>query len=342
MKLNFRLYEEAGAGGSGGGGGGNPPAGAPSGSPSLLAPASGGGNDPPPAGNQPSAANPPVNQPAGGDQWHVGLYDATGKINAAKFDALPEHLKGHKELFARYQTVEALMGGLANMSSLAGKKALAPLPANASPEAKAEQRKLIGQLNGAPEKPEGYGFKKPDGVPDEQWNGKYMEGVQAILHKHGIGMEAAKELFEFDKAQAGEITTGSKAAQEKAQTEYAAAQSKALDTAFGADKAKNVDLAVRAIKTAGLDPLDPMFRNAQAVILAAKFGAMISEDKLISGETNANAGMDDRAKALDIVNNPSNSLYKAFHEPDHPQHEQAVQARSQLNKAYHQKSQPKN
>jgi hypothetical protein len=114
-----------------------------------------------------------------------------------------------------------------------------------------------------------------------------------------------------------------------------------LDEAFGAEKAMKIDLAVRAIKTAGLDPLDPMFSDSKAVILAAKFGAMISEDRLISGETNANAGMDDRAKALDIVNNANNPLYKAYHDAEHPQHAQAVEAKSRFNQSWLAKSRPK-
>ena len=351
--LNFLLYEQAGESGSGGGGGtGGAATGGASGaatataSTSLLA---GGGSSGQAAGSTAGSATGTTQAEATtgattatvGEAWHVGLYGADGKINATKFDALPEHLKPHKDLFSRYQTVEALMGGLANMSNLAGKKALAPLPENASPEAKAERSKLLAQINNVPEKPEGYGFKRPENVPESQWNQGYVDGIAGILHKHGISPTAAKELMDFDLAQAGQINAGSKVAQEKAQAEYVTAQNKALDEAFGAERAKHIDLAVRAIKTAGLDPNDAMFGDAKAVMLAAKFGAMISEDRLISGETSANAGMDDRAKALDIVNNPSNPMYKAYHEADHPQHSQAVEAKSRLNQAWHSKQKTK-
>jgi hypothetical protein len=358
MKLtNIRLYEQAGDAGAGGGGGGG---GAGGGQGAGAAGASGGGGaagvgagDSLLAGaGQGSGAAGAGGQGGGaagagggqqqqaeagagaGTSWFTGLYDATGKINAAKFDALPEHLKGHKDLFARYHTVEALMGGLATMSSLAGKKALAPLPDGASPEAKAERSKLMAQLNNVPEKPEGYGFKKPDSIPEEHWNKDYANGVAAILHKHNVSPEAAKELMEFDAKQAGTMLEKVKAGQAQADQ----AEMATLKETFGADMPKHLDLAVRAVRTAGMDPNDKLFKNAGAVILAAKFGAMISEDRLVSGDsTPANAGMDDRAKALDIVNNAANPLNSAYHKQDHPRHTEAVEAVSRFNQAYHAK-----
>jgi hypothetical protein len=269
-------------------------------------------------------------QAAGGDPWFVGLYDNTGKLNHAKFDALPAHLKGSEGLFKRYPTVEALLGGLQNASNLAGKKALAPLPPDASPEAKAERSKIMAQLNNTPEKPEGYGFKRPDNIPEGQWNQPYVDGVAAILHKHHASPELAAELLKHDAEHAGKIgETVSKSQAEAAQREQAA-----LKEAFGADYAKKIDLAVRGAKTMGFEPTDPIFQNHKAVVMMAKFAEMVGEDKIISGETSANAGMDDRAKALDIVKNPANPLHAAFHNPEHPQHTQAVEAKSRFNQAW--------
>jgi hypothetical protein len=260
----------------------------------------------------------------------VGLYDSTGKINQAKLDALPSHLKSYKDLFAKYGTVEAMLGGFANVSQLAGKKALAPLPPDASPEAKAERSKLMAQLNNVPEKPEGYGFKRPDSIPEAQWSQDYANGVAAILHKHQVSPEAAKELMEFDAKHAGDMLGKVQAGQ----TAAAEAEAKALREAWGDQFAKNVDLAVRGAKTLGMDPKDPIFGNAKVVQMVAKFASMVSEDRLVQGETSANAGMSDREKALDILNNPANPLHKAYHDASHPQHGEAVAARSRFNQAW--------
>lgn len=335
MKPNFQRYEEAGDNGSGGAGGSGDggssgDAGSGAGGSLLASAASGSGaagnSGDPPAGQ----SGAPAAQPAGGEPWYVGLYDSTGKLNPAKFDSLPAHLKGHKDTFAKYQTVEALLGGMSNLAQLAGKKALAPLPPDASPEAKAERAKLMGQLNNVPEKPEGYGIKRPDAIPEDQWSQPYADGIAAILHKHQVSPEAAKELFEFDMQQAqerGQVTEQQAAANH-------AAQINILKEEFGQDFGKNIDLAVRAAKTAGVDPTSPIFANAEVVKLAAKFGAMVSESQLVNGETSANTGMNDRDKALDIINNEANPLHKAYHDTNHPQHAQAVEARSRLNQAW--------
>lgn len=349
--LNFRLYEQAGDGGSGGGGGGAGAGGGGAGaaggagasagqSGSLLAGAgagsggSGGGDASAAAAGNAGAGGQGAagqqQQAAGGDAWFVGLYDSSGKVNPAKFDALPPYLKAHKDTFAKYQTVEALLGGFANVASLAGKKALAPLPPDASPEAKAERSKLMAQLNNVPEKPEGYGFKRPDSIPEAQWDQGYADGVAGIFHKHQISPEAAKELMDFDAKHAGAMMEKVQAGQ----TANAAAEAKALKEAWGDNYAKNVDLAVRGAKTLGMDPTDPIFANAKVVQMVAKFAGMVSEERLVQGESSANAGMGDREKALDILNNPANPLHKAYHDSNHPQHAEAVAARSRFNQAW--------
>ena len=334
-----RFYDEASgndAGGGGSGSGAAAPAGGDGGSslistPPPAAPATSPASTPPASAPTPLAAQaaPPA-QAAGGEAWYVGLYDQTGKLNAAKFDALPAHLKAHKDTFAKYQTVEALLGGFANVSSLAGKKALAQLPPDASPEAKAERAKVMAQLNNVPEKPEGYGFKRPDSIPENMWNGEYVDGVAAILHKHQVSPEAAKELMAFDEAHGLKIGEQSKAAVAQAE----AAEVKSLKDAWGTDYAKNIDLAVRGARTLGFEPNDPVFKSAKVVQMVAKFASMISEERLVSGETTANAGMDDRAKGLDIMKNPNNPLYQAYHNPGHPQHAQAVEAKSRFTQSW--------
>ena len=74
------------------------------------------------------------------DSYHSGLWDANGTIDKDKFDSLPDHLKGSKELFAKYDTVDALLGGMQNLANLAGKKGLQPLPEGAPDAAQSPPR----------------------------------------------------------------------------------------------------------------------------------------------------------------------------------------------------------
>jgi hypothetical protein len=188
------------------------------------------------------------------------------------------------------------------------------------------------KLNNVPEKPEGYGIKKPDGVPDDQWNGEYVGGILGVLHKHNASPELVQELTKFD----GEFASKLRAGGEAAQAETLKKEGEALRTAFGSDFDKKLGQAKRAAATLGLDVNDPAIGNSSKVIIAlAKVAEMVSEDKLVSGEGGADFGKSDREKALDIVNNPANPLYKAFHEADHPQHQAAVEQRSMFNKRYH-------
>lgn len=221
---------------------------------------------------------------------------------------------------------------MGNLANLAGKKGLEPLPKDAPAELVAERQALMRKLNNVPEKPEGYGIKKPDNVPDGQWNQEYVGGVLGILHKHNASPELVQELTKFDGEFASKLHQGGEAAQAQAM----AKEGETLKTEFGADYSRKIGLAARAAKTLGLDPeTDPMFRTAAGVKAMLKVAEMVSEDRLVSGEGGADFGKSDREKALDIVNNPANPLHKAFHDADHPQHQHAVEQRSQFNKRYH-------
>lgn len=228
--------------------------------------------------------------------------------------------------------MEALLGGMGNLANLAGKKGLEPLPKDAPAELVAERQALMRKLNNVPEKPEGYGIKKPDGVPDDQWNGEYVGGILGVLHKHNASPELVQELTKFD----GEFSQKLRAGGEAAQAQALNKERETLKTEFGAEFGKKISLAARAAKTLGLDPEnDPMFRTAAGVKAMLRVAEMVSEDRLVSGEGGADFGKSDREKALDIVNNPANPLHKAFHDPEHPQHQAAVEQRSTFNKRWH-------
>src|SRR5512136_51210 len=239
MKLPFKLYEQAGDGGSTDGGtstsssatggssnaigsGGSLFSGSSTGSTSQSGQNIGGTGD----NSQKSG-----NGAAGSAPYFVGLYDASGKIDKTKFDALPSHLKPYKETFAKYDSVEALLTGMGNLAQLAGKKGLQPLPADAPDKAKAERAALMRQLNSVPEKPEGYGMKKPEGLPDGVWNEEYANGVLGILHKHNASPDLVKELFDADQQMISSQIEQSQAAK----VAFKTSQVEILKKEFGAD-----------------------------------------------------------------------------------------------------------
>lgn len=258
--------------------------------------------------------------------WYSQLVKdpATGEINPAAWDALPPELQAYKPTFAQSKNMNGLMMQMANLASLAGKKGLAPLPEGASEQAKTERAALLRQINRTPEKIEDYGVKKPDDIPDELWNPELANTVLGEMHKLGASPEMVKAVFEADRASTIKAIEAHKAAK----AEFVAAEGKVLKETFGADFDRKIDLAKRGARTLGLDPNDPLFGNSKLVIAMAKYAESISEDKLVSGDSQQTNGGSDKARAMDIINNAGNSLHKAYHDPSDPMHEQA---KSQVN-----------
>jgi hypothetical protein len=252
--------------------------------------------------------------------FREGWIGPDGKIDKSVYDRLPDHLKPHADLFKRYDKDEDILGALAHQASLVGKKGLMPLPPGASDKDKAEFNARIREIMRVPEKPEGYGLKRPENVPAELWNDDYAKGVSEIAHKHNVSPDALSELAKFDSEFAVKSHGASQAQIQKQLDEGKAA----LQSEWAGDFGKNVSLAARAARTAGLDPeTHPAFRNADVVKAFAKFGAMVSSDSLVSGEGAGNTGGDDTQKALDIINNKANPLNAAYWNDQDPQHTHA-------------------
>jgi hypothetical protein len=253
--------------------------------------------------------------------WYSQLLkdQATGEINPAAWDALPPELQAYKATFSQSKNMNGLMMQMANLASLAGKKGLAPLPEGASDQAKTERAALLRQINQTPEKPEGYNIKKPDDIPDALWNPDLANGVLASMHELGASPEMVKAVFEADR----KSTLAALAQHEAQKVEQAAAEKAVLKETFGNDFDKKIDLAKRGARTLGLDPADPLFDNSKLVIAMAKFAESISEDKLVSGDSQQTGGGSDKVRAMDVINNSANPLHAAYHDPSNPMHEQA-------------------
>lgn len=256
-----------------------------------------------------------------------GLYDTNGTINKDALDRLPDYLKGSKELFSKYNTIEALMHGMSNLGKLAGKKGLEPLPEGAPEELVAEQKLLIKNLNKVPESIEGYGAKKPEewpeGVPfDEEKLNKYLD----LMHKHNASPELVNDLFKFNNE---EILNAYKEQGANQETNLQQ-EKKKLQEALGDNYKSSMRLATRAVDTLGLDKSDPIFSTATGVLLAAKLGEAMREDQLVSGSSAEPHGMTDREKSLDIINNKANPLYEAYWNDQHPLHQKALEVRRNL------------
>lgn len=338
--MRFPLYEEAG--GASGGSGGGPNAGAPAstGTAPGNAGAGSGGGGTILGGGAPNASGSPANAGAGGPPagtggnvtpvtpapFYQGLILSDGSIDPKAFDRLPPELLPFKDTFGRYKNATELLAAFAHSQSLNGKKGLMALPEGASEVERAEFNSRMRQINGTPDKPEGYGVKKPDDVPAEMWNEPYVQTAVGILHKHNASPALVKELLEADLKAGGSARQSFDA---RNQQEIAAARAD-IAAAFGNNAQAEIAGAVKVAGIMNLDVNDPRIGNNPAIIKGlAKIAKLFSEDTFVKaggatvGGGGGLMGGDPRAASLSIKRDPANPLHTAYHDSTHPRHEEA-------------------
>lgn len=336
------LFAPDGGDGSSSGNGSGTPAGtatpnAGAGSPPGATLLGGGGNS--------SAGGAPAGQGTGPapvvqKSFREGWIGSDGKIDKTAYDRLPEHLKPFAETFKKYDTDEAFLGAFAHSIGLNGKKGLMPLPKDASEADKEAWGSRLRELLNVPKDPSGYGvLEKPKDVPEEMWNGEYVQTMAGIMHKYNAPPEMVKALFEAD----AKFGAGARAKGQEAVNQTRVKAEAEIGTAFGGERDAKIAGAKRAAATLGLDVNDPSIGNNPKVIIAlSKVADLLGEDKLIKGgsEGSGPGGLSDRERAKDIVMNKANPLHEAYHDPAHGGHRQAVAQYQNLLEAWH-RTQPR-
>jgi len=263
------------------------------------------------------AAGPATQQE--NDNPYSGILNSDGTF----VEGWPDLLKGDsyaetRATAANYKDLPSLLKGLKDSKSAAMQRldGMVKLPgAEASPEDIAAYRTAIG----VPETVDGYQFDAT-GLPEgNEIDAEIFGEFAALAHSQNLTPAQVNEITKFQVGLEGRM------AAENAQMEEAslAEQKQVLETAWGAKFQENFMLAQRAAKTFGLEPDNPVFKNADAVMAFAKVAASLSEDRLVSGEQISNR-LSPEHQADDIMSNSANPLNAAYHSPDHPQHKEAV------------------
>lgn len=298
-------------------------------------PAAGGGGAPAGAGAVPAGA-PPAGAaggaPAGGagggagggvpSPYYADLIGKDGALNHSSFERLPDNLKPLAPSLANIKTVDDLFAKMANLNTAVGRKALAPLGANATQEDRDAQAAVLRAVNGVPEKPEGYGFKRPEALPEQAWDDKFAGRIQGVLHKHHASPALAQELL---AAQTEQVTANIQA-QLQYEKDFYAQQDQEFRTAIGKDGLdydKTMNLITRAAGQFGLPAESPMLKNAGVRMMMLNVAKAIGEAKFVGGDGGAGGMKSDRATAEDIMHNKQNPEYLAYWanvngNPDHP------------------------
>ena len=237
-----------------------------------------------------SADTPPPNASAQTD-WGKG-WVKDGAFDHTAFDSAPDDFKAYRKELETFKDVPSLAKSYHELRALASSKGAAllePLAKDASPELKAERLNAIRKAVGAPDKIEGYVLEKPKDLPDNMWDAGAVKAASEIAFKHGVSPDALKDFAAYDVQR---TQAALKAGEERTKELWAGQEALAREAAAkeGLTYDKAIDLAERAAKRfGGVDKGNPIFQNATFLMMAARVGKAMGEDKLIQGATDDQA-----------------------------------------------------
>ena len=224
---------------------------------------------------------------------------------------------------------------MGNQQTLVGKKALGPLPPNATPEMVAERKGLLDSINGVPKDPKDYGIIKPENISNELWNDGLAKGAAEIAHKYSAPPAMLKDLVALQTA---ELQKQLLAQQDYERAFFAKQQDNLVQTL----KLENIpltkaqELAERGAQKLGLDLQNPdiqtLMKNSNVFLMAMRHALSTSEDKFVSGEAKNSLGGDPAALAKDATSNKANPLYAPYWDAQHPQNKMAKETVNQWRK----------
>ena len=253
------------------------------------------------------------------------------------------------KMLEKYQSAEdpnrAIIEGIKGLDFLSKQKDIESffdcLPDDAPQELKDKRSEMIRKMNGAPEKAEDYGLKRPDEISDSIY---WPEGIETkhmdLAKEYNVPREFLQKQMEMHM----DMLNGAPAHFEAQYEGQRKEQLEALRTEHGG----NLQAVVDAAEAGGLasghfdgEGMAIMMRAATQVGKGKEFVNMmkwindsIGEDKRVfSPDQSGQGAMDDFGKAKDIVSNPQNPLYEKFYAGD----ADTVNMVSALNEAGHKK-----
>jgi hypothetical protein len=183
------------------------------------------------------------------------------------------------------------------------------------PEARPEEVAVWRKNMGVPERPDGYGIKRPEEVPVELWNDELVRGFADVAHKHHLPAAAAQELVQWWNGQ--QMAAISRYQHESGTGRETMVQG--LQQEWGDKFESNLYAAQRVAGIAKLDVNDPAIGDNPAVIRALHaMAALVSEDREVTGGSGA-LRLTRHQQADDIQTSRTNPLYEDYHGGNGPE-----------------------
>jgi hypothetical protein len=257
--------------------------------------------------------------PASTEHWEQGWVKNDGTFDHTRLDKAPDDIKALAKELSVYKTPGDFIKSFKEKASFASKKGIVePLPPNATPEMVAERQALLRKVNGAPEKPEGYGLKRPDDIPEAQWNQEFADQAAKLAFENGLSPQALQGLAKLQI----DMAKKAGAAQQQAEQEFLTRQDQLIrehiQKELGVSYEKAQDLAARAGRRWGVDAKSMYMKDATIFMMLARLGGLMSESKLVTGDMGniALAGnltpATAEAAAVDIQSNKNNPDWAAY------------------------------
>lgn len=232
-------------------------------------------------------------------------------------DGLPADLRANPAL-SSFADVGALAKEHVNLQGLIGRKGIIPPTETDPPEAWQKFYKDLGR----PDKPEEYGFKPPDGAPQDIYDPNFAGKFAKWAYEAGIPKAQAqklhdsyvKEAIDGHKQQMASLQATGKAMEEALRAEWGAAYDGKVESGRRAFKAfTSPDMADRMEKVLGSTEMMKMF---------ASIGEKMGEDNMIGANSGSRATMTPQeaqgeiAKINGQMRDPKSPLMDKFH-PEH-------------------------
>jgi hypothetical protein len=186
-----------------------------------------------------------------------------------------------------------------NLEKMAmGKKAAPTKPgSDATPEQIQQYYADLRKITGAPEKPEDYGLKAPEKMPEGvEWNADLAGKAAAIAHKYGMPPEALHELIALNNDNMSSLVS-------KSQEAYAANVQQMIDglnKEWGESAKNNWQRANRGAIALGIDTsTSDLGNNPEFIKAMVRVDQMIREDSgLIGTESDSSSTYEEQISRM--------------------------------------------
>lgn len=237
----------------------------------------------------------------------TGYVGEDGSFVSGWTDRLPAEMAEAKPTLSKYKNFPEMAKALHHANQLLGRRGVTVPTEQSTPEEIAAYRRMVG----APERAEGYQLR-PEQLPEGMgWQDDLAQPFAQWAHRHHLPQAAMRELVDLHLQQRqGEFSQFAQMAEQRREDGI-----RTLRETWGKDFQKNLGLAGRAAKLAGVNSLSDGFGDPEVVKGFVKLAQMLSDDRFIGGS--GALGMKAPAEeAKEIQTNPDHPLYRKYQEGD--------------------------